>query len=252
MRHAPLPPSSAERWIHCSGSRQAEAEAPPAAPSDFANTGIRAHELFARGLHRHLPAEALTNDPIILRPLTLALATTRQILGSRPFMIEIRVPALVGLAEVWGTADIIGFSPTGPLDTIADLKFGEGLTIEADTPQLGIYALLGARCYGVADSGVTVWVIQPRADHDDGLARSYHYSRADLDRFETKIRAAATATLMPNAPRKAGPWCRWCRAALTCPERQAAPNAVPPILSGWFRPAPRWLHPETTNRGVIQ
>ena len=93
-RHAPLPPSSAERWIACPGSYQAEREAPPAAPSEFADIGTHAHALFARGLRFGLPAEALTTDPAISRPLALALDAARRILGSRAFMVELTLPAL--------------------------------------------------------------------------------------------------------------------------------------------------------------
>jgi hypothetical protein len=233
----------------CPGSRQAEAEASPAAPSAFADLGTYAHELFARGLRRGLAIEALTTDPVIQQPLALALAAMREILGPRTFMVETRLPALAGLPVLWGTADVVAFSSPGPVDTIADLKFGEMILVEADTVQLGIYALLAARCYGAAEGGVTAWTIQPRCDHEDGLARRHHYSCEDLDRLEVKLREAAAATLIPDAPRRAGPWCRWCRAATTCPERQAAPAAVPPLVSGWFRPAPRWLRPDAMSKG---
>jgi hypothetical protein len=241
MPHAPLPPSAAERWIACPGSRQAEADAPPGTPSAFADLGTHAHELFARGLRHGLAIEALTTDPVIQQPLALALTAMREIIGARTFMVEMRLPALTGLPTLWGTADVIGFSLPGPVDTIADLKFGEAILVEADTVQLGIYAVLAARCYGAAASGVTVWVIQPRCDHADGLARRHHYSCEDLDRLEAKLREAAAATLIPDAPRRAGPWCRWCRAAAICPERLAAPDAVPPTVLSWFHPTPRWL-----------
>jgi hypothetical protein len=239
--HAPLPPSSAERWIACPGAYRAEREAPPAAPSEFADLGTHAHALFARGLRFGLTAEALMSEPALRRPFALALAAARQILGSRAFMVELRLPALAALDAVWGTSDVVGFSFAGPVDTIIDLKFGEAIAVEADTPQLGIYGLLAARCFGVADDGVTAWVIQPRCDHADGLARKHHYSRADLDRFEAMVRQAEEAAFAPNAPRRAGAWCRFCRAAPFCSVRQAAPDAVPAALSGFFRPTPRWL-----------
>jgi len=165
MAHAPLSPSAAERWMACPGSRQAEAEAPPAIPSTFAELGTYAHELFAFGLRHGLTAEALTTDPAIRQPLALALTAMREILGTRTFMVETRLPALAGLPMVWGTADVIGFSLPGPVDTIADLKFGEAILVEADTVQLAIYALLAAHCYGAAENGVTAWTIQPRCDH---------------------------------------------------------------------------------------
>jgi len=242
MPHAPLAPSSSERWMACPGSHHAEAAAPPSMPSVFADLGTHAHELFARGLRLGLAAEVLTTDPMIQHPLASALAATREILGPRSFLVEVRLPALAGLAAVWGTADVAAFSAQGPVDTILDLKFGEAVRVEPDVPQLGIYALLAARCYGVAPNGVTAWIIQPRHTHENGPVRSHRYSLADLDKLEAELRDAAAATFVTDAPRHAGPWCRWCRAAATCAVRQAAPDAIPPKpMSAWFQPEPRWL-----------
>jgi hypothetical protein len=241
--HAVLPPSAAERWIACPGSRQAEREAPAVTASEFSALGTAAHAWFARGLRHNLEAGALTADPLLQRPLAMALDAARRILGSRAFMVEQRLPPLARLAELWGTSDVVGFSLAGPVDTIIDLKFGEAVAVEADSVQLGIYGLLAARCFGVAPLGLTAWVIQPRHDHADGLARSHHYSLADLDRLEALLREKARVALGTDAARQAGEWCRFCAAAASCPVLQAAPNAMARAASGWFRPAPRWLYP---------
>jgi hypothetical protein len=169
-RHAPLAPSAAERWIACPGSHLAEAAAPPSAPSEFADFGTAAHVLFAKVLRFSLTARTMTTDPLIERPLDLALDAARQILGRDPFLVELRLPALPGLGMIWGTSDVVGFTPAGPVDRIIDLKFGENIAVEADTPQLGVYALLAARCFGAAESGITVWILQPRCAHPGGLA----------------------------------------------------------------------------------
>ena len=224
----------------CPGSHLAEVAAPPA-PSAFADFGTAAHVLFAKALHFGLVAETVTTDPMVLHPLALALEAARQILGNDPFMVELRLPALVGLSAIWGTADVVGFTSIGPVNSIVDLKFGENIAVEADTPQLGVYGLLAARCFDVAPGGITVWVIQPRCAHPGGPARSHHYSCADLDRLEARLRRAAAAAFEPGAPRHAGEWCRWCRAASTCAVRQAMPDAVPAAVSNFFRPRPQWL-----------
>jgi hypothetical protein len=220
----------------------AERAAPPEAPSAFADFGTAAHRLFAQALRFELATELVTDDPLVALPLNLALDAARRILDRRPFMVELRLPALPGLNTVWGTADVVGFTPAGPVDTIIDLKFGENIAVEADTPQLGVYGLLAARCFGAAEGGITTWVLQPRCAHPSGhFARRYHYSLDALDRLETRLREAAAAAFIPNAPRHAGDWCRWCRAASTCPERQAMPDAVPRAVSNFFRPRPAWL-----------
>jgi Protein of unknown function (DUF2800) len=240
-RHAPLPPSAAERWVMCPGSVEAESEAPAPGASEFADLGTKAHALFAYGLRYELSVDHLTDDPMLLRPLTLALDMTREILAGRKFMVERRLKPLAQLPAVWGTADVIAFAAAGPVDTILDLKFGEAIGVEASTLQLAIYALLAGRQFGLAESGLTAWVLQPRHDHQDGPARSHHYRPEELDQLELFLRDKAAAVLKHDAPRQAGEWCRFCAAAASCSERQAAPQAVTSLPSAFFRPPPRWF-----------
>jgi hypothetical protein len=239
--HAPLSPSAAQRWTACPGSIAAERGFPKQAPSVFAETGTHAHTLFARALACRLPADAMTTDPELVRPLALALELSRQIIGYRRFMVELRLAPLAGLPTLWGTTDLIAFAAAGPMEVILDLKFGEAIGVEADELQLGIYSLLAARRFGITERGVDSWVVQPRHDHAAGPARRHHYSPADLDALEAQIRTAAAATEQPDAPRRAGAWCRWCAAAGECPTRREAPSAVPSMPSAFFRPQPRWF-----------
>jgi hypothetical protein len=173
----------------------------------------------------------------------LALDLARQVIGARPFMVELRLPALSGLSKVWGTSDVLAFGTAGPLEAILDLKFGEALCVEPDEIQLGIYTLLAARRFGAAADGIDTWVVQPRHDHVAGPARRHHYALDDLDRLEADVRRAAAATEAADAPRRACAWCRFCAAASACPARRETPSAVPRMPSGWFRPQPRWMVP---------
>jgi hypothetical protein len=239
--HAPLPPSSAKRWMECPGSVRAERESPSLPASDFSEAGAAAHKLFAHSLLHALPPQALTADPDVLQPLILALDLTRKILAGRPFMVELQLSPFSDLPTVWGTTDLVVFSGEGPIEAIIDLKFGEAVGVEANAVQLGIYGLLAARQFGVASTGLTTWIIQPRHDHDGGPARYHRYSPADLVRLENRLRQAVAATEHPYAPRHTGDWCRFCAAASRCPVRQQAPNAVPAAQSAWFRPTPRWF-----------
>jgi hypothetical protein len=228
--------------MSCPGSIAAERDAPPSEEtSSFADEGTKVHALFARCLIEGRAAPPMVDDPLILRPLALALDLTRRIPGPRRFLTEMRLRPLPGLPEVWGTSDLIGFSAAGPVDIIVDLKFGAGLVVEADEVQVGIYALLAGHAYGTSPDGVTAWVVQPRCDHPDGPARSYHYSPAALRALEAALRSAAALTSAPAAPRRAGPWCRFCAAAGTCPTKEQAPDALPHMPSALFRPGPRWF-----------
>jgi DNA polymerase len=234
--HAPLAPSAAARWMHCPGSAAAEKEVPAAPPSSFAVEGTEAHRVFAQSLEKGLAPTALTDDLAIAAPLTLAVEQARRTIAGRPVLLEHRLPPLPDLPQVWGTADCLTFDPN-KVDGVLDLKFGAGVAVEPDTAQLGIYALLAARHFGMADTGITATILQPRVGHQDGPVRSYHYAPEALDRLEQDLRSAVEATEQPNAPRHAGEWCRFCNAAAACPEFQRASRVVAAIPSVWRRPA---------------
>jgi hypothetical protein len=171
----------------------------------------------------------LTSDPTILSPLAEALALTRRIIAGRPVLLETRLSALPGLPTVWGTCDVAVFDRLYRLAAIIDLKFGS-YVVPADSLQLVIYAVLAGAHFGVAPAGVTTWIVQPRALHLHGPARGAHYLPAELATVEQYIRAAAARTAVPGAPRKAGEWCTFCRAAAACETRQQASAARPKSL----------------------
>jgi hypothetical protein len=187
------------------------------------------HSLFAQCLATGAPPERLIDDPVILPPLVEALALTRRIIAGRPVLLETRLPALPGLPMVWGTCDVAVFDPLRRLVAIIDLKFGV-YTVPADSLQLAVYAVLAGTLFGVAPTGVTTWIVQPRAAHLQGPARGAHYTQADLAVVEWFIRAAAARTAVPDAPRKAGEWCTFCRAAASCEARKLAIAARPKSL----------------------
>jgi hypothetical protein len=171
----------------------------------------------------------LASDPVILPPLIEALALTRRIIADRAVLLETRLPALRGLPSVWGTCDVTVFDPWRRLTAIIDLKFGV-YAVPADSPQLVIYAVLAGALFGTAPDGVTTWIVQPRAPHLHGPARGAHYTGASLAAVEQHIRTAAARTAVPGAPRKAGGWCTFCRAAASCETRRRASAARPKSL----------------------
>jgi hypothetical protein len=187
------------------------------------------HALFAQCLATGVPADRLTTDPAVLPPLVEALALARRVIGGRPVLLETRLPALSGLPMVWGTSDIAVFDRTYRLTAIVDLKFGT-YVVPADALQLAIYAVLAGARFGIAPEGVTTWIVQPRALHLSGPARGAHYTQAGLAAIEQHIRSAATDALSQDAPRKAGEWCTFCRAAVTCETKRQASVARPKSL----------------------
>jgi hypothetical protein len=163
----------------------------------------------------------LTTDPVILPPLVAALALTRRIIAGRPVLLETRLPALHGLPTVWGTCDVAVFDHQYRLAAIVDLKFGV-YAVPADSLQLAIYGVLATALFSASPDGFTTWIVQPRAAHLHGPTRGAHYTPSDLSAVERFIRVAAARTAVADAPRKAGEWCTFCRAAASCEIRRQA------------------------------
>jgi DNA polymerase bacteriophage-type len=221
--HAPLAPSAAERWMNCPGSVLAEQLVErPEVESPFAIEGTEAHKIFAACLERGRDPAELTDDIYIIGPLRHALAITRDIIAGRKFKVEIRLPALPGIAKVWGTADVVVFDDYDRVVAIVDLKFGAVVQIEPNAIQVQIYGLLAAQQYGCPPDGLELHIVQPRGQHVRGPHRVHHISTTDLDRLFARLQDVVPVTEDPAAPRIAGEHCRFCAARLDCAEARAA------------------------------
>jgi hypothetical protein len=157
--------------------------------------------------------------------LSEALSLARRIIAGRPVLLETRLSPLPELPLVWGTCDVAVFDHLHRLAAIVDFKFGS-YVVPADSLQLAIYAVLAGTQFGTAPDGVITWIVQPRALHMHGPARGAHYLPTELATVEQHIRAAAARTAVADAPRKAGEWCTFCRAA-ACETRRLAALARP-------------------------
>jgi DNA polymerase len=228
--HAPLPPSSAERWLNCPGSVAAERTlGPMEVESTFALEGTEAHRIFAACLERNLDPAELTEDPLMLIPLRHALLIARNVIAGRRFKVEIRLEPLPGIGKVWGTADVLVFDEHDRLVAVLDLKFGAGVTVEPTSPQLAIYGLLGTQQFGGHPDGIALHILQPRRQHVQGPHRWRHMPTDEMDRLFADLQQAVEAAEDPAAPRIAGEWCRFCAARSDCPEAplaKARPHAA--------------------------
>jgi DNA polymerase len=219
-KHAPLPPSGAERWTNCPGSLVAEKLIGPQPDSPFATEGTEAHKIFAECLERGTEPGEL-GDPYRRMAIGHALALARQAIAGRRFKVETRLEAVPGLSKVWGTADVLVFDAHGRITAIIDFKFGIGVAVEADSIQVQIYGLLAAQQYGCPPDGIDLHIIQPRCAHPLGPHRVHRLSTAAMDALLAGLQEAVEATEDPAAPRVAGEWCRFCTVRKTCPEAQS-------------------------------
>ena len=221
--HARLSASSASKWLNCPGSIQAE-ENIVEKPSKYANEGTSAHSLAELCLVNNREAKSYLNQIIpetgwkvdneMVEYVQNYIDYVESIEGNR--MVEVRVDFSTWVPDGFGTSDIITINDTTL--HIIDLKYGQGIRVDADdNSQLKLYAL-GA----IADFGylydietITLHIVQPRLDH----ISVFEISAVDLLVWGEYVKTRATMCDMPNAPRVAGEsQCRWCKAKPNCPE----------------------------------
>lgn len=236
MRH-PNSPSVLHRRLHCPGSRAAEA---PFRHTDdtnvYAAEGIAAHRLAEAVLRERRPASDYVGDTVEEFLVDDAMAEhvqvyvdavlarggehlVEQTLDLSPWLKD------RGEGTPKGTADHLGFDLEQGVVYVDDLKFGRGMKVFADDPQLAAYAL-GAQ--HLAESfcevrEVVATIHQPRLGHLDSVA----YTPDALEEWGRRIREVDEASYAPDAPLAAGGHCRFCKARASCPAlREAVTEAV--------------------------
>lgn len=265
VRHSP---SSAHRWMACPGSPRLIAQAPPETTSVYAQEGTAAHAVLnaclsqggdaARWVGRTVEGVLVTDD--MAEAVQTALDTVRPLIGEGDRVFLEHRFDLSGLnppAPLAGTADVVIYKPdTGRLIVI-DYKHGKGVAVSAaGNPQLRVYALGAALALGDAcpTREVEAMIIQPRADHVDGVIRAEGIEPFELIEWSADLLDAMRRTLDPRAPLAAGDHCRFCPAAGLCPALASRALAV---AEADFQddtitrpPAPETLTPEQIG-GVL-
>ncbi len=224
--HSPLGFSQAERYLNCAGSINACRGIPQRSAGPYAELGTAQHAMGEYGLLKDLDAADMVGGWYHDRDATAEMAEQVQ-----PYLDAVRAikaqagPKALLLVEhvvnakdlhpdLWGSIDA---GVVVPFDhaTIIDYKSGAN-AVEADCDQGKGYALCAFLMWDLET--VTFVIVQPKAAHRDGPVRAKVYTRADMEREAIRFRDGAKATEDPNAPRKAGAWCKYCPAAPTCPE----------------------------------
>lgn len=254
-KHSHLGASGAERWMNCPGSValiQALA-LPPSDAEDYRLNGQAAHDLAARCIKQEQDAWEFVGTKIELiedgKPYTIvvddemSIAVQTYVDHVRPLralgdkagtmiaMVEEHISVPSFHKDFYGTIDfavaVPGTDHHGQeVLHIRDLKYGEGIQVDAeDNPQLMYYAYGVLQELGECDK-VVLGIVQPRGFHPDGPVRLWE-TTAEY------IKAWATEQLLPAMLRTemdnhldAGEHCRFCPAKLVCP-----------MLSGLFRAA---------------
>lgn len=225
--HAKLSPSAAERWQVCPGS-VVLSEGMPSKESPFAAEGTRAHALGESILTGQYEA-AQEADKSMLENVMVYVDYVRGLIEEEPDAV-LMVEQKVRVNEVvYGTADAVVWIPRTQTLHIIDLKYGQGVAVEATSSQLKIYALAAMLTFDFPAVAVAATIVQPRCPHALGPIRTIVYDTFDLLDFHADIEDAVVQVQAAQKYRHLPEWndtflraepkaCRWCVAAPKCPK----------------------------------
>jgi hypothetical protein len=216
--HAHASPSSSEQWIPCPAS-VTKARGRVRKATVYTREGSAAHQLAERMLagKRMKGVNSVLVDgedvPVteeMLDGVNTYVAYVQSLPGIKQYETKVIVES--DDEELWGTADT--FAVDGSTVEIVDFKYGQGVWVNADTPQFRIYALGVLNLVGPFVETVKLTVVQPRMDP---LPRSATLTVEELARWGYDVLRPALARLKANDQTETpGDHCRWCVRAGEC------------------------------------
>jgi hypothetical protein len=255
--HAPLAPSSAEKWVHCGRSPSMEA-AYPQEDTDETREGTAAHWVLAEMLSDQWhPVGALDPDgtPIDGDMIYAARELVEAIRSVPENGSHLQVESRVHMRQLvhpdnWGTPDAYLIDMPGKTIYIWDYKYGHGYVSERDNWQMIDYAAGVRETYGLnGPFDVVMTIYQPRYYGPEGQLRTYRMPAHELaERIDTLRWAAQSAS--PNAAATTGAWCFKCSGQIGCDAFTRAVNQIATVVMQTTADAPtpalaglelRWL-----------
>ena len=218
-RHAP---SGAEQWFNCPGSlNKSDGLYEPS--SEYSSEGTAAHTIRERCLNEGtdvadylgewVPADDLFFEvtPDWSHWLQPGIDRIREAKGFT-WSFEHRTEMDPWIPGGFGTLDAGGYSKD--LIIIDDLKFGQGILVEAErNKQLMIYALGFWNNYARYLTDATDFLIRIDQPRVAGKGDEWRTTLDELLTFAGELEAAVKRTLAPDAPLVPGPQqCRFCKA----------------------------------------
>jgi len=238
-KHARLSPSAAHRWLACPGSVRASGSAPDV-PSIYAAEGTMLHTLTEIQLKTGAAPTIGSKHQIEGFDFEVTEEHVEAVQWCANHVhglleaiddpdpqvhLEVRLN-LAGIEEgMFGTSDIIIYSPKLRTLFVYDNKFGAGVKVDAEGNEQLICYAIGAYdwlslVYDIRR--ITFGVLQPRLDHYD----ISELLVPDLEEWRERLKAGAKLTHRADAPLSAGDHCRFCPAKATCPALEARALAV--------------------------
>lgn len=218
--HSELPPSSADKWIHCHGwlnqtrpFRQGESTS-----SEAAEEGTLAHLFLEALLLEHLGKPFPEGRPQVPKEMEERITAIFEWVIDQPG--DLYAEERYDYGEQFGFVDLFGTADVTLVEedciTIADLKYGFGLVEVEGNFQLMIYLAGAVARFGPRERYRLV-ILQPRGSHRDGSTRVWEVDHETLTDFLVILEDAITKNYKGGTP-VAGDHCRhYCPALGSCP-----------------------------------
>src|SRR5690606_24505588 len=195
MAHARLSASSAHRWFLCPGSVNLAAPLPNTS-SFGAAEGTLAHDIAARclttgvgpqsclGREAERDGHKVVCDQEMVDGVQFYLDAINEDFrdGDQVFVEVDLTRALQKIdPDLGGTADYVRWRPKTKCLRVFDFKYGAGHLVTAEgNKQLLLYALGALLAIDKPATEVTVTIVQPRIEHEDGRVRDWTFPAQDL------------------------------------------------------------------------
>lgn len=247
--HAILAPSSAYKWVNCTGSPWVEQQYPER-PSAESKEGDAAHwvasstlEAVQAGDHGAMASDFIGKtapngvlvDDAIAEGATVHVTECLKIANRhgalRSMLIEQRVHMPRIHDENWGTVDFGLFAPDAWTLYALDFKFGRREVKAFENWQTIDYVEGLVEYYGLSqvpdtDITVVIGIVQPRVYRPQGAADYWQMTLAELRGYFNRLHTSGHQ-VFDNPQTVGGPWCRDCAGRADC---QAATLAAYRVL----------------------
>lgn len=236
--HSRVPPSSAERWVHCHGSVVMQERYPQDEESEESRAGTAAHWVGSSILEQarsgarpeaiNYVNQTAPNGVVITEEMTeaadlyaeevLSVCNTPEKLAS--LQIEKKVTVHRVHKESWGTPDAWWYDSQSGILYVWDFKFGHRVVHPYENWQMINYSigLLDLLFAGTTQHDITVdiRVVQPRSYHHEGPVRTWAPRSVMLRSYANRLESGAVAALGDDPSTASGPWCRDCTGRHVC------------------------------------
>ena len=244
--HSRLGPSSAHRWTVCPRSVTLGADS-VSVTSKAAAEGTAAHEIASLCLERDVDPQVYLDFEVNVEDFKFIVDQEwvdyirnyvchvwNQMSKVNQAFVEHNFSLSQIHEDLGGTADSVVWQPEHKHLHVTDLKFGKGVVVEVkDNTQLKIYGLGAIFEIGILNDDewrknlLTIWIVQPRAYHPDGIIRSVTYTWGEIMTWAYGfLKPMAKRCDDPKLPCVPGSHCRFCNAIGACSAQKAYLSAV--------------------------